>query len=194
VRSLSAPTLAALAAGAVPLVQLVYLGFASPIALNSSNWDLVFSGVTYKGAFGLGALSVIEDSPGEIKGLSLELNGVDSSYIALALDDAGVVQGTPIVIRTAILDGTTYQIVDAPIEWSGRLDTMTIQEDGETCTIGVTAESSGVDLLHGGPLTYSHADQQSLYPSDRAFEFVLSQANTPVVWPSKLWFILRGQR
>lgn len=186
-RSLSGPTIAALGGSQLALVQLVYMGFSSPIALNTSNLDLVWSSVTYKGAGAMGAISQIDDSPGEIKGLSFQLIGVDSAYIALALDDAGVVQGTPVTIRTAILD-STYAIVDAPIEWTGKLDTMGIEENGETCTISVSAESSAVDLLRGGPLTYSDADQKSLFPGDRAFEFIVSQANTPIIWPSKLWF------
>lgn len=187
-RSLSADTIAALNAPVVPLAQLVYMAFpVTPIALNTSNRDLVFDGITYKGAGALGAIVPIDDSPGEIKGLSFQLIGVDSGYIALALDDAGVVQGTPVTIRTAILN-SSYAIVDAPVEWSGKLDTMSIEEDGETCTISVSAESSAVDILRGGPLTYSDADQKSLYPGDRAFEFVILQALPPIVWPSKLWY------
>jgi len=186
-RSLSAPMLAALAASQLSMVQLVHMAFASPIALNTSNLTITWSGVDYLGAGALGAISQIEDSPGEIKGLNFQLIGVDSAYIALALDDANVVQGTPVTIRTAILD-SSYQVVDAPIEWAGKLDTMSIEEDGEKCTIGVTAESTAVDLLRGSALTYSNADQNLLYPGDRAFEFLLSQANVPIVWPSKLWF------
>lgn len=186
-RVLSGATLAALGAPVVPLVQLVLLSFPSPIALNTSNWDLVFEGVIYRGANGIGSVSEIDDSPGEIKGLQFTLSGVDSAYISLALDDAAVVQGTPVTIRTAVLDANTYKVVDAPLEWSGKLDTMSIVEDGETCTIQVTAESSAVDLLRGAALTYSHADQQMFAPGDRSFEYVLSQTNQPVVWPSKDW-------
>jgi len=191
-RSLSAPVLSALAAPQLAMVQLVYLQFSSPIALNTSNLDLVYGGVTFKGAGAQGAIAQIDDSPGEIKGLNFQLIGVDPAFISLALDDAAVVQGTPATIRTAILDPTTYQILDAPLEWSGRLDTMTIEEDGETCTISVTAESTAVDILRGGPLTYSDADQQALYPGDRAFEYMVPQANTPIVWPSRQWFIAVG--
>ncbi len=194
-RTLSAPTLAALAGTGVVLVQLIRLEFSTgTILLNSSNWDLVWDSETYKGAFGLGSISVIEDSPGEIKGISLQLAGVSSDYIALALDDAGVVQGTPLEIRTALLDASTYQVVDAPLEWTGRLDTMTIEETGETCVITATAESSAVDLLRGNALTYTNADQQFLVPGDRAFDQVMAQANTPVIWPSRLWYQARGPR
>jgi hypothetical protein len=186
-RALSGPTVAVLGGPSVPLVQLVLLQFTPPIGLNTSNHDLTFDGVLYRGAYGIGSVSEIQDSPGEIKGLQFEISGTDSAYISLALDDAAVVQGTPVSIRTAVLDPATYQIVDAPVEWSGTLDTMNIVEDGEKCTIQVTAESSAVDLLRGTALTYTHADQQLVAPGDRAFEYVLSQANQPVVWPSADW-------
>lgn len=193
-RTLPGSAVAALAGSVVPVVQLVLFSFAAPIALSTANLDLEFGGITYRGAFGLGNVSEIDDSPGEIKGLQFTLAGVDAAYIALALDDAAVVQGTKVTIRTAILDGNTYRVVDAPIEWSGTLDTMTIAEDGDTCTIQVTAESTAVDLLRGAPLTYSHADQRLMAPEDRAFQYVLSQANTPVVWPTRQWYIDKGQR
>ena len=186
-RSLSAPTLAALAGGQLAIVQLVHMAFASPIALNTSNLHLVWDSVTYIGAGAVGAIGQVDDSPGEIKGLNFQLIGVDSAYISLALDDAGVVQGTPVTIRTAILN-SSYVVLDAPIEWTGKLDSMSIEEDGETCTISVSAESSAVDILRGGPLTYSDADQKSLYGTDRAFEFITLQAIPPIIWPSKLWF------
>lgn len=187
-RSLAAPAVAALSAEQVPIVQLVLMKFPSgAIALNTSTWDLVFDGVTYKGAFGLGSIGAIEDSPGEIKGVELEMSGVSSAAVALALDGSDEVQGTPLTIRTAILDGN-YQIVDAPVEWAGALDTMTLSEDGERAAIRATAESSAVDLLRGSAMTFTHADQQALHPGDRAFEYVVSQADEPVVWPSKEWF------
>jgi len=197
VRPLSVPTIAALSARSVPVVQLLLLNFgwtkdgppisAGAIALNSSTWDLVWAGVTYKGAYGLGTINVNDDSPGEGKDLQFEMSGVAADAIALALDGADQWQGTPIVLRTAVLDAN-YQIVDAPIEWTGTGDTMALQEDGDRSTIQATAESSAVDLLRGTPLTYSDADQQSLHPGDLAFQYVASQTGQPVVWPSKEFF------
>lgn len=192
-RSLGAPVVAVLNGQTVLMVQLVYLGFASPIGLNLSTYDIDFGGMTYKGAGAIGAVSEIDDSPGEIKGLSFSLAGVDPAYIALALDDAAVVQGTPCYIRTALLDAT-FQVVDAPLDWAGRLDTMSITEDGEACTISVTAESTAVDLLNGYPTTYSDADQRAVDAGDRSMEYLVGQVSQPVVWPTRQWFIDKGQR
>lgn len=187
-RTLAAPTLTAMGQGAVTLVQLIHLGFpGGAVALNTSTWDLEWEGVTYKGAYGLGQISPIEDAPGEVRGLQFSLAGVAASSIALALDEADEWQGVPVTIRTAILNADR-QITEAPVDWLGYGDTMTLQEDGQTAAINATAESSAVDLLRGHPLTTSHADQQSLYPGDRAFEYVTDQADEPVIWPSRQWF------
>lgn len=187
-RSLSTDTLTALAQPSVPLVQLVLLDFAAgAVALNSSTWDLVFAGITYKGAYGLGSISTINDSPGEIKGLSLTLSGVSASAVSLALDGGDDWQGTPVTLRTAILNGT-FAVVDAPIEWTGRGDVLSLSEDGETCTVSATAESTAVDLLRGAAMTYSDADQQALHAGDLAMQYVVDQADKPVIWPAKEYF------
>ncbi|ATA54587.1 hypothetical protein CKY39_16250 [Variovorax boronicumulans] len=188
-RTLTPSAVAALSARELNIVRLVRMEFPGfDVALNSSNQDIVYEGVTYLGAAGLGAISQIDDSPGEIKGMQLEMSGVSIDYLALALADATIVQGTQLTMRLAILD-ENWQVVDAPVDWAGALDTMPIQEDGETCTIAATAESSAVDLLRGTPMTYSNVDQQALYPGDRAFEYLNSQIGKPIVWAGKQWLI-----
>lgn len=189
-RTLSAPVLAALASGNAVIVQLVHMAFSSgAIALNSSTWNLVWDGVTYQGAYGLGSISAIADKPGEVQGLQLELSGGSAASVSMALDDADIVQGTLVTIRTAVLDATTYAVLDAPVDWVGRMDTMAISEDGQTAVVRVTVESGAVDLLRGNPQTYNDGDQQAIYPGDLAFEFVVDQAAKPVVWPAREYFL-----
>lgn len=188
-RALSAPTLAALSSGSLAIVQLVYMGFSTtPIALNMSTWDLVWEGVTYKGAYGLGTVSAIVDKPGEIQGMTFELHGVDAAKISLALDDVDIVQGTPCVIRTAIIETVNYTILEAPIEWTGTLDAMSIAEDGGQATITVSAESRAVDLLRGTPSFYNDPDQRAINAADGSFSYVVDQIDKPVVWPNKSFF------
>jgi hypothetical protein len=186
-KSLSAPTIAALSAGSVAIVQLVHLGFATPIALNSSTWDLVWDGVTYKGAHGLGNISAVTDKPGEVQGLQLEMFG-DAAVIALALDDADVVQGTACTIRTAIIETGNYTVLDAPIEWTGSLDSMAITEDGEKAIVQVSAESKAVDMLRGTPMFYSDSDQRTVNANDGSFKYVIDQDGRPIVWPARTFF------
>lgn len=193
-RALSGPTVAVLNGQTVTLVQMIYLGFSpTAIALNLSTFDLVYGGVTYKGANGLGTINEVDDSPGEIKGITFQLSGVTPEAVALALDDAAVVQGTPCILRTALLD-SNFQIVDAPIDFTGILDTMSLSEDGTTCGISVTAESSAVDLLRGYASTYSDADQRAVDAGDRSFEYSAAQVGKPVIWPTRAWLIRFGAR
>lgn len=188
-KSLSAPVLAALAASNVVLVRLVKLEFpGGTIGLNTSNATFDYGGTTYQGAAGLGSQSAITDKPGEIPGIQLELHRVDSTYLALALDDADQVQGAPVTIFTAILDMDTYQIRHVETDWVGYADTMPISEDGVQGSIVLTCESKAVDLLRGNPLVYNDADQQSLVPGDRIFEYVASQTDKPVEWPLRDYF------
>lgn len=188
-RSFTAPVLAALASGNVVRVQALNLAFTSGvISLNSSTWDLVWAGITYKGAYGLGSISAIKDGPGEIQGISLELNGGDPLRIALALDPTDEVQGAATTVRTLLLDNSTYAVLDSPVDWLGKCDTMAIGEDKGSASIKVTVESAGVELLRSNVATYSDADQQAAYPGDRAFEYVVSQTDKPVIWPTREYY------
>jgi len=188
-RSLSGPVQTALASGSVAIVQLVHMAFSgTPVYLNTSTWDLTYGGNVYKGAYGLGTISPVVDKPGDVQGLTLELAAGDSTRISLALDDSDIVQGTPVTIRTAIIETVNYTILDAPVEWTGTLDTMTIGEDGQTANIRVSAESNAVDLLRGTPQFYSDADQTLISATDRSFKFVVDQIDKPIVWPAKAFF------
>lgn len=189
-KTLAGPVLAALASGNVVLVQFIHFAFpAGVVAINTSTWDLLWGGVTYKGAYGMGTVSSVVDKPGEVQGITLQFAAGDPASIALALDSADQVQGTFVTIRTAIVDATTYAVLDAPIDWLGKCDTMAINEDGGQAMISVSAESGAVDLLRGNPSTYNDADQQAGYAGDRAFEYVVSQVDKPVVWPSREYFL-----
>lgn len=189
-RSLISSVTAALSAGTFVRVQLVLIEFLSGSkALNSSNWDITYAGTVYSGAYGLGSVSAITDAGGgAIKGIVLEMISGDSGTISLALDEADEVQGARITIRTAVFDPATYQVLDAPVDFVGQCDTMQIEEGPRRVSITVTAESNAVDLLRSNPSTYSDADQQALYPGDRAFEYVVDQLDKPVVWPSREYF------
>lgn len=188
-KTLAAPVLSAIGGGSVAIAQLVRIQFTSgDVVLNTSTMDLVWDGITYKGAYGLGSVSPVTDQPGEVQGITLSLDGGDPLRIALALDSADEVQGAVVTIRTAIIETVTYTVLDAPIDWVGKCDTMSISEDGQTAGVSVSAESAAVDLLRGTPSTYTDADQRAAFAGDLAFQYVVSQIDQPVVWPSREFF------
>ena len=180
-RTLTAPIISALAARPVGIAQLVTMYLTSTVYLNTTAWSLSWNGNTYLGAANVGLIEVIEDAPGEIKGLSFQLTGVGSANLALAL--AEPVQGKRVVVETVIFNASSV-VVDAMVEWEGRLDVMTIQEEGGSATITATAEHIGIDLLRPANSLYSNAEQQRLHASDKFCEYIIDQAEQPLIWPS----------
>ena len=130
----------------------------------------------------------MNDKPGELQGLQFSITGGDPANLSLALDDADIIQGTPVTVRTAIIETTNYTILDAPVDWIGELDTMAIAEDGQSAEVSVTAENKGVDLLRGTPWFYADADQKAINPTDGAFSYVVDQIDKPIVWPARSFF------
>ena len=162
--------------------------YGDTIALNTSNRDVQYAGINFRGAYGLGSINQVEDSPGEIKGLSFQLSAASSVSVSLALDGADLWQGCPVNLYTTLLD-TNFFPIDPTLEWSGFGDTLSLEETGANSILNATAESSAVDLLRSSVFTISDADQRTIDPTDRAFEYITSQVDKPVVWPSREWFI-----
>jgi hypothetical protein len=184
-RSLSGPTLAALAGGVLPLVLLVEMDLTVPLFVNSANLDLTLNGITYLGTKGLGKVEAIRETAAEMAQLRFELSGVPATNIALAL--AEPVQGKAVRIKRAVFDPATYQLLDVRLRWAGTLDVMAMSDGPDTATISVTAEHAGVDLLRPVSTLYTQADQQRVAPGDLAFQFVSDQADQRVVWPAASW-------
>jgi hypothetical protein len=183
-RSLTTSAASLIASGRAALAQLVYVetyGSNPPVLLNTSGWDLAWGGNTYLGAAGLGTINTIKDEPGELPGLSFEIAAIPAA-LSLALVDAQNMKGKACVIRTALINIDTCVIEDAQIEWTGRIDTFTI--DGPT--VVVTAEPAALDLTRPTVLRYTNDDQQRLYPGDMGFEFV-TDSEKPIVWPAASW-------
>jgi len=192
-KTLASGATTAIASGTVYTALLIHITFhgGGTVAFNTSNHDLVWDGVTYSGAYGIGAIQPIKDSVGSVNGLEFTLSAVSGSNITLAMDGTDQWQGGVVVLRVALISHDPvngYTVEDAPIEWTGYGDTFTTKETPSGAVLVATAESSQIDLLRGFPLTYSHADQMMIDPTDKFFEYVVSQSDKPVVWPSKEWF------
>lgn len=185
-RTLSGPVITAIAQKQVALAQLVRMDLDIPWYVNTSGWDLTWGGNTYLGVGGAGRIDEVEDSPAELRSLQFELPAVNADDIATAL--AADVQGRLVTLYTAVFDPTSYAVLDAIVEWQGRLDVMNIADSGDVSIIQVSAEHVGIDLLRPSGLKYSHQDQQRLYPGERSFEYVIDQSEQQIVFPAASYF------
>lgn len=140
--------------------------------------DLTFNSNTYSGTGQFLNISSIEESA-EIgaKGVTLGLSGVDPTILSYALNEN--YQYRDINIHVGTIDGgvvSTYQI------FSGRMDVMTIEEQGETCSISVSAENRLIDLERPRVRRYTSEDQKAIYPNDKGFDFVNSIQEAEIQW------------
>lgn len=141
--------------------------------------DLVIGGNTYSGTGSLLGISPIEEDP-EIsaKGATVTIEGVSSTALSYALNEN--YQGRSLIIRVgAIQSNGTIQ---SYIVFSGLMDTMSIADEGDSCTISIAAESRLVDLERARIRRYTSEDQKQLYSGDLGFDFVASLQDKEIEW------------
>ena len=183
--NLPAGMAAALAAAHVTHFVLLQLDLDSgAVYLTSAPFDVAWSGNTYLSAQGVGAIEPITETAGEAQGMTYVLSGVPSAAIAGALTEP--LQGRTATLRLAVLDAGTL-LVD-PVVWQGALDVPTIDDDGATCTIRVTAEHALLGWQQPSGLLFSNEQQQAAYAGDKFFEFAAELADATIVWPGKEFF------
>lgn len=184
-RIISPAAQALLAQGRVALAALVEMQLSETVYLCTWDSDIEWNGITWRATGNMGAIEAVEDTASELRGLKFSLSGVPAESVALALGEN--VQGKPVIVRTALMDPDTHEIVDVQTVWSGTLDQMPLT-DGLNPVISATAEHRGVTMQRPKAIRYTDADQQRLYPGDRFLQYVTSQANKPVIWPASSWF------
>lgn len=192
-KSLNAGALSLISAGLITQVLLLKLEFVggTKVCLNTSNYNFTYSGDSYLGAYGLGTIAAVRDSAGELTGLEFEIGATSSATMTILLDEADQWQGATVTLYTALVshdDTNGYTIEDVGTEFVGYGDTFTLRENASSAWLVATCESSHLDMIRGTPMTYSDGDQKTINANDRFFEFVVSQSDTPVVWPAKEWF------
>ena len=190
-RIISTAAQTVLAGRSVPMCVLVELLFpGSPDYFALGAWDVTVNGNTYLAGGQIIEINPVTDSPGDPRGISLTVNGVPSANLSLALQDSTTIQGVPVNLYSCVLDPTTYQPLVTSLEWSGRLDTLGVDDGemgGET-RVTLTAEHIGIDLIRPQPVRWTDVDQRRLFSSDPSLEFIAATAASPIVWPAASFF------
>lgn len=145
--------------------------------IGNKTWD----GNTYNGIGMIGGVSPIQESTAVVaNGISLNLTGIPSDMISVALQER--YRGRKVYLWLWLFDGSNA-LITSPVQlFAGRLNTMTIQDSGETATITIAAESRIVDLNRARERRFTDGDQKQLYPGDLGFEFVANLQNADWPW------------
>lgn len=179
-RTVPAAILTALAQPEVePFYAVEALFDSGPVRLWTGYGDRTIDGDTYTGA---GSLLNI-DGIGEVadlsaKSITVSLSGNLTSLVSLALQE-------PYQRRKCrVLFGVT-SVSDFVEVFSGQLNTMKIEDSGETSTISVLVDSKLVELERSSNRRYTSESQKSRYAGDTFFDYVSAIQDAEIIWGRK---------
>ena len=131
---------------------------------------------TYTGTGNLLSISGLEEANDlSAKGVTLQLSGVPTEIVSLALQE-------PYQRRDCkIYFGTTD--TSAPIEvFSGLMDKMTIEDSGDSSVIQLTVESKLLRLNKASNWRYTQESHKSRHGGDTFFSYVTDLQNKDIIW------------
>ena len=144
----------------------------SPLALFWSGvGHFLWKGDIYAGAGGLAKISSVkEQSLLQATGTKFELTGIPTKNLFIALQ--AQYQDKIARLWFALTDDRLNIIGDAILVFSGRIDIMSIREDGNTASVSVTVQNRLVDLERPRVRYYTETDQKERYSGDKGLSFV----------------------
>ena len=184
-RNVDAGALANLTAKHVVMFPLVEMQLATgTLYVAGLPHQIDWNGHTWLADKGLGSIEPFTESSSEISGCAFTLSGIPSSTVSLVLTEN--VRGRPVIVRNATLSGAVLSVDDSA--WTGQLDTLALQDNGETSIVRVTAESRLAYWQTPRPVNFSHAEQQLVDPTDTFYSRMTQMAEVTLVWPDKEFF------
>jgi hypothetical protein len=180
-RSLSNDMTTQVSASQLSPIILVSLSFSTPVNLWSGYGTITYNGTGYLGIGTLGTISPIEETTDlAARGITMQLSGVPTAQIAIALTENYQGRECSILFAAMASDGT---LVSTPVTvFSGRMDVMTINDDGEQAIIGMSAENKLVDFRRPREVRYTDEEQKALFPTDKGLEFVNAIQEKQIYW------------
>lgn len=181
-RSLTSAMQSAVTADLVRPITLVQCAFDSG---NLNLWNgignITVDSVDYVGAGTLLSISAISESAElTANGITVALSGVTEPLISKARDED--YQGRELKVLLGIINEDGTVSVDPVVVFSGFMDTMVLNDGGETATIQVTVENRLIEFERTRVRRYTAEDQKIDYPNDKGLEFVAEMAEKEIVW------------
>jgi|TARA_Y100000034_G_C6657441_1_gene288084 hypothetical protein len=163
-------------------ILLAELAFTSEtIRVWNGIGDITVSSDVFTGIGTLGTVSpIIETATVKATGVDFALSGIPSGLLSIALTED--YQERLATLWLGFMDTSDNSFIDRLQIYKGRMDVMTIEEEGETSTISLSTESILVGLERPRERRYTDQDQKSQFPADKGFEFVTSLQEKDVPW------------
>lgn len=151
------------------------------VRLWTGRGDLALSGIgTFTGLGTLGPISgIAETTHLEARNLSFSLSGIPTAIVA-AISAVGN-RTRSCKLWMGFLNPQRTALVDDPIlRFAGRMDQISITDQGETSTITIPAEDLLALLTRPRPIRLSHEEQQRRFPGDLGLEYLVQTSTRTI--------------
>lgn len=183
-RGLTAAYLTAADAGTVYPALLAHFDFSGgDVDVWSGIGDLYHNGVTWAGVGNFGGVSAVEESnETQATGVQFSLNGVPSAFVSAILSEN--YRNRNCALYLALFSSlTATSPVTAALIFSGVMDQAILEDNGDSATITMTAESRLVDLQRARFRRYTDEDQRGhSYTADVGLEYVAGLQDKELFW------------
>lgn len=164
-----------------PIIMIDMMFTSEPLYLWNGNGTLTHSSTNYLGVGDLISIgSISEKIDLTATGVSVTLAGIKQSLLNIAL--AEPYQNRLITIRLGAMNESGDLVSSPVIMFQGKMDVMTIQDDGNTATITVQCESKLIQLDRAFVRRYTAEDQKIDFPNDTGLNFMAKIQGIPIPW------------
>lgn len=167
-------------------VHLIKMVFDSgDLNLSSAYYNITYNGDVYVGAGHLIQLGEPKEV-GDLQavGMSIGLSALSPDILEYAITDTNEFYQNRLIYRyfgVLQADGVTFY--DDPIEvFRGRMDVMTVSDDGESAEVNLQSENSLADFERAVVRYYTPEDHKLLHPNDTFFDGVAPLQDKKILW------------
>ena len=162
-----------------------FFGGATYERLCTHSHDITIGSTTYYGAGDVLSISAVEESH-ELRtsGITITISGLDSSILSHALNTN--YQNKGLTIRLGLMSKTSNALLassdEPPIIFRGRMEVMTVTDDGNSCSISVGVQNRLSDFERASESRYTDEEQRSRVSTDFSLEHVQLIQNRVLEW------------
>lgn len=143
--------------------------------------DITANGQTWNGSGTvLGFSQTTEATDLSATGMTLTFTGLESSIIAVLLGEN--YRGRSAKIYLGALDATNQPVSDMYQIFAGRMDVMTLQENGETANVSISIENVLIDLERPRARKLTNEEQLKRFASDNSLSGVAKLQDRQLSW------------
>lgn len=143
--------------------------------------DIIANGQSWMGSGTILSFSqTAENTDLSADGMTLTFSGLESAIVAIVLGEN--YRGRIARVYLGALDSTNQPVSDMYQIFAGRMDVMTLQENGATATVSINLENVLIDLDRPRSRKLTNEEQIKRYPGDNSLNGVAQLQDRQIAW------------